>query len=135
MRNRLVQQVVAEYGWFVLVPGRKTAPERDGFLLRLRAFEQPRVAPTVVDIGAGLSPRCGVKIEDRIEAGFAAPLDRAVEVLESWAVLFEERVVQRYTNRVEPCLADELDIFASDVCVAPFAPERISGFGTDQLAE
>src|ERR1700720_3649103 len=103
MRDRLIEQVIAEHGRLIAIVRRQPPPDGDQVLLLLWTLVQPWISGAVIDVRARLSARCGMQIKDHIQIFSTAPDDQPIQQPETFRVVaLEQAVMQRNSNGVEP---------------------------------
>ena len=120
--KRLVQKVVARDRGFISVNKRDFLPQRKRLFPVVRVDEETRnVLKAVVDVGAGLSARRGVHVDERVQSILPAPADHAVEQEEAFlfkadarAFVHEVLPVKGNADGIEAHLGDHADIRLRD---------------------
>jgi hypothetical protein len=131
VRNRLVKQIVADDCGLISISRGYLAPYVYGQVLALDAFKQKRIAPTIIDVVAGLSARRTVHIKNYVEIFTLAPGYNIVQEpiafafqLSRFSLRHKQPITERNTNRIEPALFYEPDIFWRDVILMIRLPKN-----------
>ena len=141
--NRLIDKVIRNDHWLILIVLCNTLPDVAEKLLGSLTLEEPRIAVAVIDIVSCLSSRGIMHVKYYIETMRTAPADHVIQSLETILIrrqthiilVCEEFVVEWYTDGIRSLGSDELDILLGHIVVLEHLPELCSKVRADHLLE
>jgi len=121
MWDRLVKEVVANYGAVISIACGDFLPQDASLLLRTLINHQPGISVTVVDVVSGLTAGSSVHIQQHIDIIFLTPRNGLVEIFVAMyippqeIIMGQQTVVERQSYEVHTGLCQPFYVGFGDI--------------------